>query len=47
MPSTIDITGFLKLFQQDGNPAATKLSPVRKRVNIYQYDNHGVCFVVI
>ncbi|CAG2219185.1 unnamed protein product [Mytilus edulis] len=31
MPSTIDITGFLKLFQQDGNPAATKLSPVRKR----------------
>ncbi|CAC5409167.1 unnamed protein product [Mytilus coruscus] len=31
MPSTIDISGFLKLFQQDGNPAATKLSPVRKR----------------
>ncbi|OPL21760.1 hypothetical protein AM593_03917, partial [Mytilus galloprovincialis] len=31
VPSTIDITGFLKLFQQDGNPAATKLSPVRKR----------------
>ncbi|VDH92696.1 Hypothetical predicted protein [Mytilus galloprovincialis] len=34
MPSTIDITGFLKLFQQDGNPAATKLSPVRKRKSL-------------
>jgi hypothetical protein len=33
VPTTIDMAGFLKLFQQDGNPAASKLSPVRKRVN--------------